>query len=298
MTFRNVVVRSICASLLVLISILMLAPAHPTQAAVVFSNWAAVRPPSLTGAQLSADFWHAVGFTVPAGTDYRVNSLTVSGLSRLFSTIDMTFDLYDLGSGGRPGSFLATFGTQAAAGSGSTLVFAPGSMILAAGATYFVVGRAPGVTETAVWHDTDPVTRPSGVFAYAGDYNTTSGGGSWSTTSMSVALEIDAAPVEEGAAEDGVVSSIPGCDMVYLPPTAVVGAFIADAELNYAPVPDAGTDVIMAAGKTAWVFGVDETGTFYKIVWGCRYYWVPVGAMGPNHDGVWHGSPLPTGIVE
>jgi hypothetical protein len=39
-------------------------------------------------------------------------------------------------------------------------------------------------------------------------------------------------------------------------------------------------------GKTAWVLGVDESGVYYMILWGCQTLWVPVGVMGPDNDAV------------
>jgi hypothetical protein len=91
---------------------------------------------------------------------------------------------------------------------------------------------------------------------------------------------------------------VPGCDMAALPDTAVVGAFVSDAALYYAPTEGASTEEVMSVGKTAWVFGTDESGAFYKIMWGCTDLWVPVAAMGPNFDDVWNGTPLPVTVAE
>ena len=89
-----------------------------------------------------------------------------------------------------------------------------------------------------------------------------------------------------------------GCPlMVHLPATAVVGAFVADARLFYAPGTAIEPELVLEAGKTAYVLGVDQSGAYYKIVWGCDYLWVPVGTMGPNPDSVWNNTPLPTGVV-
>ncbi len=89
-----------------------------------------------------------------------------------------------------------------------------------------------------------------------------------------------------------------GCDMlIAIPSTAVVGAFVADAEVYWAPGKLVEPDTTITAGNTAWVLGVDETGAYYKIVWVCQYLWVPVSTMGPNFDKVWNGTPLPTGVV-
>jgi len=92
---------------------------------------------------------------------------------------------------------------------------------------------------------------------------------------------------------------VPGCDMLIdIPSTAVGGAFVADALAYYEPGKLVEPETTITAGNTAWVLGVDATGAYYKIVWGCQYLWVPVSTMGPNNDAVWNGTPLPTGVVE
>jgi hypothetical protein len=95
--------------------------------------------------------------------------------------------------------------------------------------------------------------------------------------------------------EPGVAA---GCDM-YIPLTAdaVVGAFVADANVYWAPGMLTAPLATIGARNTAWVLGVDATGQYYKIVWVCQLLWVPVGTMGPNFDQVWNGKPLPTSIV-
>jgi len=90
----------------------------------------------------------------------------------------------------------------------------------------------------------------------------------------------------------------PGPDMVPLPPTAVVGAFVATTPVYFAPRADAVTTVVMEAGKTVWVFGLDASGQYYKAVISGKYFWVPKATMGPNYDEVWLGRPLPTVVVE
>lgn len=90
----------------------------------------------------------------------------------------------------------------------------------------------------------------------------------------------------------------PGPDMVPLPATAVVGAFVATTPIYFAPRADAVTTVIMEAGKTVWVFGLDASGQYYKAVISGKYFWVPKATMGPNYDKVWLGRPLPTVVVE
>lgn len=89
----------------------------------------------------------------------------------------------------------------------------------------------------------------------------------------------------------------PGPDMVDIPSQAVVGAFVQTTPVYFAPRSDAGTTTTMEAGKTAWVYGIDATGQFYKVMLAGKFFWVPVSTMGPNYDEVWNGTPLPTTVV-
>jgi hypothetical protein len=91
---------------------------------------------------------------------------------------------------------------------------------------------------------------------------------------------------------------VPGCDVFLdIPDTAVVGAFVQTVVADWAPGEATAPAVTLEAGKTAWVLGVDESLAYYKIFWGCQTLWVPVGAMGPNPDDVWHSKPLPAVVV-
>ncbi|MBN1964384.1 MAG: hypothetical protein JW910_07045, partial [Anaerolineae bacterium] len=78
----------------------------------------------------------------------------------------------------------------------------------------------------------------------------------------------------------------------------VVGQFVADAVTYWAPGAALEPTVILPAGKTAWVLGMNATGEYYKIIWQCQYLWVPVGTMGPNPDAVWNNTPLPLDVVQ
>lgn len=90
---------------------------------------------------------------------------------------------------------------------------------------------------------------------------------------------------------------VPGPDIVNLPSGAVVGQFVSTTPAYFAPVSGATTTTILEVGKTAWVVGVDASGSFYKAVLSGRFFWVPVETMGPNYDDVWNGTPLPTTVV-
>ena len=91
--------------------------------------------------------------------------------------------------------------------------------------------------------------------------------------------------------------AVPGCNaQIAIPATAVGGAFVGDAPVYWKPGESIG--VTIPAGNTALVIGKDASAQYYKIIWNCDFVWVPVGSMGPNHDAVWNGAPLPTGVVE
>jgi hypothetical protein len=91
---------------------------------------------------------------------------------------------------------------------------------------------------------------------------------------------------------------IPGCDLLPIPETAVVGSFTAAAEVSWAPGQLVAPATTITAGNTAWVLGMDASGQYYKIIWSCDHLWVPVNSMGPNFDDVWQGRPLPTEVVK
>lgn len=78
---------------------------------------------------------------------------------------------------------------------------------------------------------------------------------------------------------------------------AVGGSFIVPADLYAAPGVPIEPWVGIAPGQSAWVLGVDESGEYYKILWGCDQLWVLVETIGPNYDDVWNGMPLPTNVV-
>jgi len=107
-------------------------------------------------------------------------------------------------------------------------------------------------------------------------------------------------PVVEPPAEEEPEEVVPGPgpDMVPLPEGAVVGKFVEDSLLYFAPDFEASTDLTMPAGKTLWVLGVDASGQFYHVVLSGKYLWAPVSAMAPNDDNVWLSEPLPTDVVE
>ena len=116
-------------------------------------------------------------------------------------------------------------------------------------------------------------------------------------TNETVAWEVSPSTVE---ADWTIACSAPGCDAyVNMTPNAAVGRFTADAPTYWAPGELIDPQVTIPAGKTAWVLGMDASGSYYQIVWACDTLWVPASTIGPNtSDPVWNGAPLPTDVVE
>ncbi len=110
--------------------------------------------------------------------------------------------------------------------------------------------------------------------------------------------EITSGKPGPGTLPGSVIVPVPGPDMVSIPDTAVVGSFVTTTPAYFAPESDAATNIVLAAGKTLWVFGVDESGGFYKVMIAGKFFWVPVETMGPNFDEVWQGHSLPTNTVD
>jgi hypothetical protein len=81
----------------------------------------------------------------------------------------------------------------------------------------------------------------------------------------------------------------------------VVGTFIKAAKTYWAPDENKPVDppVTISPGKTLWVFGMDSTYSYYKVLLDAAYLWVHVDTLGPTNDGVvWHGDPLPNIVVQ
>lgn len=90
----------------------------------------------------------------------------------------------------------------------------------------------------------------------------------------------------------------PGPDLVPIPEQAVVGSIVQTTPLYYEPRESALTDTVMEAGKTLWIYGMDESGAYYKGMLAGILFWLPVDTVGPNYDEVWHGTPLPADVVD
>ncbi len=90
------------------------------------------------------------------------------------------------------------------------------------------------------------------------------------------------------------------------PPTViydepVVGTFVKNAKTYWAPDDNKPVDpeVVLPAGLTLWVFGMDETYSYYKVMLDIAFMWVHADTLGTTNDGmVWHNDPLPNIVIE
>lgn len=88
-----------------------------------------------------------------------------------------------------------------------------------------------------------------------------------------------------------------GPDMIPIPPHVSQGTFVTTTNALFAPDAAAVTPHVMEAGRSVWVYGIDESGEFYYVALSGRFFWVPADTIGPNYDEVWNGRPLPTEVV-
>jgi hypothetical protein len=94
------------------------------------------------------------------------------------------------------------------------------------------------------------------------------------------------------------LGSLPGADMVFIPQTAVVGLVMETTPLFWSPSPMALSGFSLNAGKTVWVYGLDTSTHYYKVMLAGLFFWVDATDMGPNPDKTWNSRPLPTEIVQ
>ena len=107
----------------------------------------------------------------------------------------------------------------------------------------------------------------------------------------------DAPPASRGPSTVESATDAPGPEMVFMPAWRVMGQFSMATELLYAPDPNAGTGIIMDAGKTLWVLGLDASGNYREVVLTGKYLWVPVASMQPVEAWPWLGRGLPGEVV-
>ncbi|HEX3051601.1 MAG TPA: hypothetical protein VHP83_13150 [Aggregatilineaceae bacterium] len=93
------------------------------------------------------------------------------------------------------------------------------------------------------------------------------------------------------------IPTFAGEDQVEIPSQAAVGQILSDTPVYSAPKMDAASTTVLTAGKTIWIYGLDESGQFYRGMMAGRFFWVPANLVGPNYDKVWNGRALPTNVV-
>lgn len=79
-----------------------------------------------------------------------------------------------------------------------------------------------------------------------------------------------------------------------------VGTFVAPAVAYWAPEEGklVQPPLYFEPGETLWVFGMDSTRQYYKVVIDVVYLWVKQDTLGPTYDSTWGGMPLPNIVVE
>lgn len=141
----------------------------------------------------------ALAFTMPAGVDYTITSVTL----RLgnFDANDTAFlEIRDhTGSTTAPGAtVLGTFTAPAGTGAApADYIFTPnGTITLAAGASYWIYLHGAAAPSSFDWKASSPGITPTGVATYGpGNLFTTNGGASWGSSSTLVSFEINGVPV-------------------------------------------------------------------------------------------------------
>jgi hypothetical protein len=124
-------------------------------------------------------------------------------------------------------------------------------------------------------------------------------GDTWGATPHEVSGTYSSVNCTTGTPVIETAAPVAGCDaFVALPSTAVVGQFVANAEVYWAPNQLTNPVVTIVAGKNYWVDGLDESGVYRKVLLGCQWLWVKAGTVGPNPESPWNGTPLPAHKVE
>jgi hypothetical protein len=96
-----------------------------------------------------------------------------------------------------------------------------------------------------------------------------------------------------------VATPKPGCDVtVYMPSTAVNGLFLDNAPVFWSPGSLTSPLVIIEAGKTYRVDGLDASGTYRQVLIACTWAWVEASKVGPDPTYPWNGKPLPTHVTQ
>jgi hypothetical protein len=120
------------------------------------------------------------------------------------------------------------------------------------------------------------------------------------TTNVVTVVEGVTAPIISPL-EPQPTAARPGTPPTEIHDKPVVGTFVKAAKTYWAPDENKPVDppVTLYPGMTLWVFGMDSTYTYYKVLLDAAYLWVHADTLSPTNDGVvWHGDPLPNIVVQ
>ena len=164
---------------LVIIGIgLVLVTVQPAKAVVVLSN---LSSGDGTTSTIKENTRRAAGFTIPAGIDYTLNSVTLQLANIGSTTRTVIVEIHaDLNSD--PGEVIATLpliNLEANVTSASYITTVTSTLTLTAGKTYWIVVYA---SNNAQWIGSDPVQAPTGMFTFVGYQASSDGGTTWANS--------------------------------------------------------------------------------------------------------------------
>jgi hypothetical protein len=161
--------------------------------------------------------------------------------------------------------------------------------------SYTLPPMAPGehVIRTIITTD---VALEDGVFAQPYPAGTMH-----NTTNVVTVIAGVTTPVISPVEPQPTAAARPGAASTEIHDKAVVGTFVKPAQAFWAPDDNKPVDppITFAPGMTLWVFGMDSTYSYYKVVLDAAYLWVHADTLGTTNDGVvWHNDPLPNVVVQ
>jgi hypothetical protein len=121
------------------------------------------------------------------------------------------------------------------------------------------------------------------------------------TTNVVTVIEGTGSPVISPVQPAQTATPKPGTPPKEIHDKPVVGTILTSAKTYWAPDDNKPVDppVVLYPGMTLWVFGMDSTYRYYKVLLDAGYIWIHADTIGPTNDGVvWHGEPLPNIVVE
>ena len=105
-------------------------------------------------------------------------------------------------------------------------------------------------------------------------------------------------PTDEPPVNRPTTTPVPGCDVtVYMPSTVVNALFLDNAAVFWKPGALTSPIVVIEAGKTYRVDGLDESGVYRKVLIACTWAWVQADKVGPDPTAPWYGKPLPNHVT-